>query len=86
MKTAPQAIQTNKSQSSAALSDEIWKQLSRDLRKGDDSAASALLAAGIPIYYSEDDTPAGLTIKEHPDGRRQLVRFDPAGDEVIREL
>lgn len=67
-------------------SDAIWREMGRALRKGDDSAARALLAEGIPIYYSEDDTPAGLTIKEHPDGRRQLVRFDPSGDEVIRDL
>jgi hypothetical protein len=67
-------------------SEEIWKRLGRDLRMGDDSAALALWAAGIPTYHSDDDTPAGLVIKKHPDGRRQLVRFDPAGDEVIRDL
>ena len=86
MKTAPLAIRTDAADSSAALSDALWKQLGRDLRKGDDSAAQALWAAGIPTYHSDDDTPAGLVIKKHPDGRRQLVRFDPTGDEVIRDL
>lgn len=39
-----------------------------------------------PIYYTEDDTPAGLLIEEQPDGRRELVKFDEAGDQVIRAL
>lgn len=67
-------------------SDTIWREMGRTLRKGDGSAANARLAAGYPIYYSEDDTPAGLVIKENPDGSRQLVRCDPAGDEVILAL
>lgn len=41
---------------------------------------------GIPIYYSEKDTPQGLMIKEYPDGRRELVRFSRQGDELIRAL
>jgi len=49
-------------------------------------AAKELLAKGIPIYYSEDDTPEGLIIKEYPDGKRELVRFRRDGDEVIKTL
>jgi len=49
-------------------------------------AAKELLAKGIPIYYSEDDTPENLIIKEYPDGRRELVRFHRDGDEVIKVL
>lgn len=54
--------------------------------EGDDSAAREHLAAGFPIYYGHDDTPEGLQIKQWPDGRRELVRFEEAGDEVIRVL
>ncbi len=50
-------------------------------RRSHCEAARDHLAAGYPIYYSESDTPAGLIIKEYPDGRRELVRFDYAGEE-----
>ena len=49
-------------------------------RNDDGAAAREHLAAGFPIYYSEDDTPAGAVIKEYPDGRRELVRFDREGE------
>lgn len=55
-------------------------------RHDDGAAAKEHLQAGFPIYYAKDDTPAGLLIKEHPNGRRELVRFNRAGDEVIRAL
>lgn len=66
------------------LHDRIWESLMKI--DGDGSAAEKMLAQGIPIYYSEKDTPEGLMIKEHPDGRRELVRFSRQGDEVIRVL
>jgi hypothetical protein len=40
------------------------------------------LQAGRAIYLCEDDTPAGLVVKEHPDGRRELVQFDQDGEKV----
>lgn len=64
--------------------EQLWQELHRS--HGDDSAARAHLAAGRAIYYSDDDTPAGLLVKEHPDGRRELVRFDEAGDQVAHVL
>jgi hypothetical protein len=64
--------------------EQLWRDL--ELVDGDDSAVRALLAAGIPIYYEEDDTPEGLLIKEYPDGHRELVRFRRGGDEVIGKL
>jgi hypothetical protein len=45
-----------------------------------------MLIAGFPIYYREADTPPGLEVKHHPDGRRELVRFHRSGDEVIGAL
>lgn len=66
--------------------DQLWRALETGVLHDDGAAARAHLAAGRPIYYSEDDTPAGLLVKQHPDGRRELVRFHEAGDVVIREL
>lgn len=66
------------------LHDQIWKEI--EASDGDDSAARAMLAAGIPIYYREADTPPGLDIKEYPDGRRELVKFSRQGDQVISTL
>ena len=64
----------------------LWRDLLHALQHDDGAAAKEHLQAGFPIYYAKDDTPAGLLIKEHPNGRRELVRFDRAGDEVIRAL
>lgn len=69
---------------SKALHDQLWESLKQ--LDGDGSAAEATLAAGIPIYYGEADTPEGLLIKEYPDGRRELVRYSRQGDEIIRVL
>ena len=67
-----------------ALHDRLWESLKQ--LDGDGTAAEAMLAAGIPIYYVEKDTPDGLSIKEYPDGRRELVRYSRQGDEVICAL
>jgi len=52
------------------------------LESGDDSAARASLAAGVPIYYAEEDTPAEALIKKYPDGSKQLITFID-GEEVF---
>ncbi|WP_026438584.1 hypothetical protein [Acidocella facilis] len=64
----------------------LWRDLLHAVQHDDGAAAKEHLQAGFPIYYAKDDTPPGLLIKEHPNGRRELVRFDRAGDEVIRVL
>ncbi|KAB2748877.1 MULTISPECIES: hypothetical protein [Brucella] len=64
--------------------EQLWQQMDADVDDG--RAAREHLAAGFPIYYREADTPEGLEIKKYPDGRRELVRFHRAGDEVIRAL
>lgn len=56
------------------------------LESEDDFAVRELLAEGWPVYYLEDDTPEGLVVKEHPDGRRQWVRGAGANERVIRDL
>jgi len=56
------------------------------LSAGDDSAARESLAAGVPIYYAEDDTPAASLIKEYPDGRKELVTFASGVETFQRSL
>ena len=46
----------------------------------DGEAARSHLLAGRPVYYVEENTPKGLIVREHPDGRRDLVRMDPLGE------
>lgn len=46
----------------------LWKEMGR--LKGDRQAVRENLAAGVPVYYREKDTPRGLQIKEYPDGAK----------------
>ncbi|WP_234488128.1 hypothetical protein [Paraburkholderia aspalathi] len=80
------AMKTPKEQSVHDVNEDIWHDLIKGCLFDDGAAAREHLEAGFPIYYREDDTPGDLLIKEHPDGRRELVRFHEAGDEVIRVL
>lgn len=43
------------------------------------------LAAGRPIFYGDDRYPEAV-VKEYPDGRRQLVRFDGDKEVLVRDL
>ena len=65
---------------------DLWDAISTGLERDGDLAAREHLAAGRPVYYADDDTPDGLLIKKHPDGRRELVRYRRNGDEVVRAL
>lgn len=62
---------------------DLWTELERAMQDDRGSAAAEHLAAGFPIYYSNANTPAGALIKEYPDGRRELVRFDRHGEHRI---
>ncbi len=87
MATSRDSSQDTDAEITADPSDEIWEEIRRSFLAGDDdTAARERLAAGFPIYYSKPDTPRGLVIKRHPCGRRELVRCDPVGDEVIQVL
>lgn len=57
---------------SARLQDDF----DRLAREDDDSAATEMLASGIPIHIVRDDTPKGHVIRVHPDGREELVAID----------
>jgi hypothetical protein len=65
---------------------DLWPDIEAALRREDGSAAREHLAAGFPIYYSDDGTPVGAVIKKYPDGRRELVRFDENGEHRIADL
>ena len=65
---------------------DLWDVIASGLERDVDFAVREHLAAGRPVYSWEDNTPDGLAIKRHPDGRRELVRFRREGDEVIRAL
>jgi hypothetical protein len=56
------------------------------LEAGDDSAARASLAAGVPIYYADDDTPVSGVIKKYPDGRKELVTFANGHEIVLQDI
>lgn len=77
------ATQANKPVDAEA---DLWPMIEAILRREDDFAAREHLAAGFPIYYGEDDTPAGMVVKEYPDGRRELVRFDEDGEHRVAAL
>ena len=54
---------------------DIAREIERGILLDDGRAAKAHLAAGRAIYYEEQRFP-GQTIREYPDGRRQLVAID----------
>lgn len=66
--------------------DDLWDVIAAGLERDGDFAVRKHHAAGHPTYSWDDETPAGLSIKDHPDGRRELVRWHPEGDEIIRSL
>lgn len=52
----------------------------------DNSAAREHLAAGRPIVYREQITPAHHIVKRYPDGRRELVSYKNRKPVVVAEL
>jgi hypothetical protein len=64
---------------------QFWEQFAHDLDNDSGEAAEAHMKAGRPIYYEDPDYPDQV-VKQYPDGRRQLVRFQrPSGEEVVLE-
>lgn len=52
--------------------------------RDDGAAAKAHLAAGRPIYYWNDELQG--MIRKWPDGRRELVEYDDAGQLIVVRL
>ncbi|WP_258187790.1 hypothetical protein [Trinickia symbiotica] len=64
----------------------FWAVVERAFARDDGQAARSHLAAGRPIYYCDDRYPDDF-IRKWPDGRRELVAVDDAGNiSVIRCL
>lgn len=55
------------------------------LEQDDGTEMRRVLRAGVPVYYTRDDTPPGCVIKEYPGGRKELVDFS-TGDERLVSL
>jgi hypothetical protein len=65
---------------------DLWREIEKALLNDDGRAAKTHLAAGRAIYYG-DPMYAGQTVREFPDGRRQLVAIDRQNVvTVIKEL
>lgn len=63
---------------------DVSEQIAFEIEQDDGGhAADDHLRAGFPIYFAEDDTPAGFLIKEYPGGRRQLVRGHGDAEQVV---
>lgn len=60
----------------------FWKVFERTLAADDGAAAKSHLAAGRPILYCEDRYPNAM-IRKWPDGRRELVEVDHAGNATV---
>lgn len=56
------------------------------LEAGDESAAEASLAAGVPVYYSDEALPSPYVIKEYPDGRKEIVFLADGVETVLRAI
>lgn len=57
----------------------FWILVERELRHDDGAAASSHLQAGRPIYYCPHDF-SDETVREWPDGRKELVHINDAGE------
>ncbi len=66
--------------------DDLWAEFEHAAQFDDGKAARDHLEAGRAVFYREKDTPFGVVIKHHPDGHRELVRFNGADEVVVRPL
>ncbi len=65
--------------------DELWEKLPELAAKAGHEAAEGHLAEGRPIYYSDDENPDEI-VKEYPDGRREIVRYEDEKEVFVRSL
>lgn len=77
---------TRSDEQSSGISGDLWETLIGGLERGDLQSSLDHLQAGRPIYVAEDNTPDTAAIKEYPDGRRELIRFDNGGEHIVGPL
>ena len=77
---------TRSDEQSPGTSGDLWEALIVGLERGDLQPGLDHLRGGRPIYVAEVNTPDTATIKEYPDGPRELVRFDNGGEHVVGSL
>jgi hypothetical protein len=65
---------------------DLWVSLSSDIDRDADAAALDHLTHGYAIYCQAEGAEDDVVEKRYPDGRRELVRFDLAGEHIVREL
>ncbi len=65
--------------------DELWEKLPELAARAGYEAGLEHLAAGYPIYYSEEDHP-GEIIKHYPDGHREIVRLENDKEVCVRPI
>ena len=75
----------NLSQMTPEQEAQFWEQFERELDSDTGEAAKAHLAAGRPIYYMDPAYPDQI-VKEYPDGRRELVYVDKAGQVTVLKV
>ncbi len=61
---------------------ELWVALREGLNRGDLQPGRDLLAAGHPTTYAHPNRD-DCVIREYPDGRRKLVRYDAGGEHIV---
>jgi hypothetical protein len=64
--------------------DELWESIGRGDIDFGYLAAQEHLAAGRPVYGDADGLTDDEVLKEYPDGRKEVVRFE--GDDVPTEI
>lgn len=60
----------------------LWETLTEGLQRGDLQPGRERLAAGHPIIYEHPDRD-DCVIREYPNRRRELVRYDADGEHII---
>jgi hypothetical protein len=81
-----EAVMTGSNEPPVPAGSDIWQLISDAIERDGDRVARSHLAAGFPVYVSDEDTPPGTIIRKNPDGTRQLVHFDADGEHVVGSL
>ncbi|HEI3686106.1 TPA: hypothetical protein SI423_004566 [Escherichia coli] len=65
--------------------DAAFEAFEKHIEENGDYGAKKCLALGVPIYYTTEGIPKGLTIKEYPSGKKELVVFSSGKEAFIKK-